>query len=394
MTDCCIIGGGIVGLSIARELAGRGHRVRVLTREGRRDTASWAAAGILPPAPDHAGCTPNERLTAWSDRLHREWADDLRRETGIDNGLRICGGVHVCRDERGRDRLLADAANWRSRGAACEWLEANDVAAVEPALAAAVARAAVTGGFLLPEEIQIRPPRHLEALERSCDRRGVTITRGATVREIVMSGGRVDRVEADVGGSLEEVRAGVFVLAAGAWSGLLGKAVGIAIDTRPIRGQIVQFAVPDLRLVRVVNRGLDYLVPRADGTLLAGSTLEDVGFDTATDEAAIARLAGVVRDLLGDQAAATPQRSWAGLRPGSHDGLPTIGPVPGCGNAFVAAGHFRAGLHQSPGTALLIADLVEGRTPPLDPTPFAVDRPPQPPTKDSVAALLARSREA
>ena len=91
--DCCIIGGGIIGLSIARELAGRGHRVRVLARERRRGTASWAAAGIFPPAPESD--EPNAALTAFSDRMHRDWSRELREETGIDNELAACGGLHL-----------------------------------------------------------------------------------------------------------------------------------------------------------------------------------------------------------------------------------------------------------------------------------------------------------
>ena len=392
MTDCCIIGGGIVGLSIARELAGRGRTVRVLVREPCRDTASWAAAGIFPPAADLAAATPNERLTAWSDRLHRDWARDLLDETGIDTGLRVCGGWHLYRDDAGRARLQADAAAWRARGVACEWLDAEGVTACEPALAGGVRRAAVLGGYLLPDETQIRPPRHLEALERSCERRGVTITRGATVRDIPVRAGRVDGMVADVAGSSETVRAGAYVLAAGAWSGALAKALGVSIETRPIRGQIVQLRMAEPQLIRVVNRGLDYLVPREDGTLLSGSTLEDVGFDASTDEATITRLVAFARDLLGDLGGAEPERSWAGLRPGTVDGLPTIGRAPACGNAFVAAGHFRAGLHQSTGTAVLIADLVEGCRPTMEVDAFAPDRAAQPPTKDSVSALLARAR--
>jgi len=392
MIDCCIVGGGIIGLSIARELAGRGLAVRVLSRERRRDTASWAAAGIFPPAPDAPQAGPNERLTAWSDRLHREWARDLREETGIDTGLRACGGLHVCGDAAGRERLLAAAGSWRARGAACEWLEAGDLAEREPALAGAAARGAITGGYCLPEEMQIRPPRHLEALERSCLGRGVTITHAATVRGIGVHGGRVTDATATIDGREETVRARAWVLAAGAWTQGLGAALGLAVETRPIRGQIVQLRLPAPRLARVVNRGLDYLVPRDDGTLLAGSTLEDAGFDATTDDQAIARLLAVTRDLLGDLGAATIERSWAGLRPGTADGLPTIGPVPGIGNAFVAAGHFRAGLHQSTGTAVLVADLITGVSPAMDVAAFAADRPPHPPTPDSVAAMLARAR--
>ena len=393
MTDCCIIGGGIVGLSIARELAGHGLAVRVLARERWRNTASWAAAGIFPPAPEHPGATPNERFTAWSDRLHREWARELLDETGIDTGLRACGGLHVCRDAPGRARLEADAAAWRGRGASCEWLDAAALAVSEPALASAVQRGAVLAGYVLPEETQIRPPRHLEALERSCRRRRVVITEGATVRELAVRGGRVEGVVADVEGVCETLRAGAYVLAAGAWSGALARTLGVAIETRPIRGQIVQLRMAEPRLVRVVNRGLDYLVPRDDGTLLAGSTLEDVGFDASTEDAALARIVELARELLGDLVATTPEKSWAGLRPGTVDGLPTIGAAPACGNAFVAAGHFRAGLHQSTGTAVLIADLVEGRPPAIDVVPFAPLRERRPPTKDSVAALLARARD-
>lgn len=393
MIDCCIVGGGIVGLSIARELAGRGLSVRVLARDRRRDTASWAAAGILPPAPDHPDATPNERLTAWSDRLHREWARELLDETGIDTGLRVCGGMHVGGDPACRDRLRAAAAAWRQRGAACEWLEAGDVATREPALRAAVSRGIVAGGYLLPDEMQLRPPRHLEAIERSCRRRGVEIVPDAAVQRFEVRGGRVDHAAATIGGRGERLQAGAWVLAAGAWTQNLGSTLGLSVETRPIRGQIVQLRLAAPGLARVVNHGLDYLVPREDGTLLAGSTLEDVGFDAATDEAAIARLLAVTRDLLGDLEAATVEAAWAGLRPGTVDGLPTIGRAPAIANAFVAAGHFRAGWHQSTGTAVLVADLVTGRTPILDVAAFAADRPPQPPSRDSVSAMLARARD-
>jgi glycine oxidase len=391
--DCCIIGGGIVGLSIARELAGRGHRVRVLAREGRRETASWAAAGIFPPAPeprpghDH----PNAVLTAFSDRLHRRWSEELRAETGIDNELEACGGLHLAANDAGLARLAAAADSWRGRGARCEWLAAADVARLEPALAEAVAAGRVAGGFVLPDEMRIRPPRHLEALERSCATRGVTVSHASVVTKINVAGGRVTGLEVRSPGGEETVVADWYVLAAGAWSGPLAESLGLAIETRPIRGQIALLRLPRQILSRVVNRGLDYLVPREDGRILAGSTLEDAGFDRATVPADIDRLLAVAGELLGDLADAAVETSWAGLRPGSVDGLPSIGGVPACDNALVAAGHFRAGLHQSTGTAVIVADLVEGRRPPLDIAPFAPDRPPAPPGPDSVAVYLARA---
>jgi len=390
MTDCCIIGGGVVGLAIARELAGRGRSVRVLARGTGRDTTSWAAAGILPPAPVRPGMSAGDALTAWSDGLLRGLSRDLLAETGIDVGLRACGGLHVAASAAAVERLRDSAEAWRREGARCEWLDAADLAAAEPALAGAVARGGLVGGFLLPEEQQIRPSRLLDALERSCAARGVVLS-AAEVERIDVHEGRVRGVEARVAGGLETVHAADYVVAAGAWTERLAAALGLRIETRPIRGQIVLLRLPRQPLGRVVNRGLDYLVPREDGRLLVGSTLEDAGFDASTTPATIERLVGVARDLLGDAADAPVERVWAGLRPGTVDGLPTIGRVPGVANAVVAAGHFRAGIHQSAGTAVLVADLVTGARSAIDLAPFAADRPPAPPGPESVAAMLARA---
>lgn len=391
MPDCCIIGGGIIGLSVARELAGRGHAVRVLSRDPRRDTASWAAAGIFPPAPWREGLPPGEALTAWSDRLHREWARDLRAETGIDTGLESCGGLHLTGSESAGPRLDAEVREWLVRGAACEPLDGRGVAECEPALAGAVDRGTVIGGYLLPEEMQMRPPRHLEALERSCLGRGVTLLRDAEVESVEVGRGRVTGLQVRVAGVSRSLPADVYVLAAGAWSGGLADALGLRVETRPIRGQIALLKLPRQVLARVVNRGLDYLVPRQDGSLLVGSTIEDAGFDRSTVDVAIARLLGVARDLLGDIAATRPEQAWAGLRPGSADGLPLIGRTPACDNAYVAAGHFRAGLHQSTGTAVLVADMIEGRPSVIDPAPFRPDRPRSDAGPDAVAAYVARA---
>jgi glycine oxidase len=388
MIDVCIIGGGIIGLSIARELAGRGLSVHVVEREASRDTASWAAAGIFPPAPACPGGGPGERLTAWSDRLHREWSEALRAETGIDNGLHACGGVHLAGSEPGLGRLRGAAAEWRARGAACEWLDSARVAAIEPALLPAVRSGAVRGGYLLPEEMQIRPPRHLEALRASCHRRGVAFSVG-TVRDVLLEAGVIRGVVADAGGGVPP--AGRYVIAAGAWSGGLAARLGIEVETRPIRGQIALFTLPRRTLGRVVNYGLDYLVPRPDGRLLVGSTLEDAGFAATTTTEAIERLRDVAHRLLGPLPDAVVDRAWAGLRPGTVDGLPSIGPVPGCANGYLAAGHFRAGLHQSTGTSVLIADMITGRPPAIDAAAFAPGRRPGPPNRDSVEAYLARA---
>lgn len=389
MTDCVIIGGGVIGLSIARELAGRGASVHVLTRERGRDTASWAAAGIFPPAPPPGdGASAGERLTAWSDTLHRRWAEELRAETGIDTELRRCGGLHVAASDAGLDRLAAAAAAWHGRGAECHWLTPAEIAAQEPALAPGVA-AGIRAGFLLPDEMRLRPPRHLAALEASCRQRGVVITSGHA-RTIDRRAGQVDGIVTDGG----VVRGAAYCFAAGAWSGTVVAALGLAIETRPIRGQILLLRMPRQVLGSVVNFGIDYLVPREDGRLLVGSTIEDAGFAPLTTPEAVDRMCGVAKRLLGDVPGATVEQAWAGLRPGSTDGLPTLGRIPDVDNAFIATGHFRAGLHQSTGTAVVLADLVTGAPPTIDLTPFAPNRrsvPSATPAPDSVAAYLARA---
>lgn len=393
MTDCCIVGGGIIGLSLARELAGRGVGVRVLARGRGADTTSWAAAGILPPAPLFPGCSPSDRLTAWSDRLHREWSADLAAETGIDNGLIPSGGLHLARDAADEARLGDDLARWRGRGAEAILLDRDGLFALEPALGAGRDASTLTRALHLPGEMQIRPSRHLDALEASCRRRGVVVEE-VEVREFVVRQGRLEHAVTATG----SVSADTWILAAGAWTGALLGHFGVSLDTRPIRGQIVLLRLERPLLRRIVNHGLDYLVPRPDGRLLVGSTIEDVGFDPRTVPATVARLRDVAEALLGAAARdAAVERSWAGLRPGSPDGAPTIGPLPEHRNVFVSAGHFRAGLHQSTGSAVLLADLLTGRTPAIDPAPFAPGRPAPPAgtaPAGSTADYLAREAAA
>lgn len=373
--DCCIIGGGIIGLSIARELAGRGATVRVLARDQDRNTSSWAAAGIFPPAPRHARETPGETLTGWSDQLHRLWAAELRDETGIDNGLDACGGLHVAGDAAQLATLEVKAAAWRDRNARCELVDPQGVVAVEPGLEDAVRRGAVVGGMFLPDESQIRSSRHLEAVRQSCLRRGVTISAGATVTAIATADDRIEHVEITTAdGGHETVSAAAYCLASGAWSGHLAAQLNLTLETKPVRGQIALLKFPRPVVRRVINMGVDYLISRPDGRLLVGSTLEDAGFDGTTTPEAIERLREVATLLLGDVSAASLEHVWAGLRPGSIDGLPSIGRLPGYRNGLIAAGHFRAGLHQSTGTAVVIADLVTGRQPPIDLSAFAADR--------------------
>jgi glycine oxidase len=370
MVDVGIIGSGVIGLSIARELAGRGLTVRVVSRDRPHATTSWAASGIFPPAPEWPGAGPGDRLTAVSDRLHRQWHRDMLEETGIDNGLAVCGGLYLAVHEAGLKRLTDEAESWRSRGCRCDWLAADAVRRAEPSLSAAADSGLIRGAMLLPHETQIRPPRHLQALEASCRKRGVEIVSGTAIDSLDRDGDRLRSVRC--GDAVHHAAA--WVLAAGSWSNEFAEAFGPAVRPRPVRGQIALVQLPQSVLRHIINVGLEYLVPRPDGRVLIGSTLEDTGFAPGTTEPAIARMLRFAHRLVPELAAAQPETTWSGFRPGSPDGLPWIGRSLLLSNGFVATGHFRAGWHQSTGTAELIADLITTATPKLDPTPFAVGR--------------------
>lgn len=375
MPDCCVVGGGVIGLSIARELSSRGLAVTVVSRDPIQSSASWAAGGIFPAQPSSdtspAGLSPLEQLTWASDRLHRRWAADLQDETGIDTGFRCCGTLALDVSAPTAAELRDDVLRWQRLGVRHEALPTTAIAALEPALAAAVGSGFVRGGYLLPDETQVRPPRHLDALRASCLARGVELLDGVCVRGLETTAGRIASVRLESPGSGPDTIAADHVcVAGGAWSEGLLAPLGLHVPTTPWRGQmLLQRTAPGL-LHRVINlgAGFEYLIPRDDGRLLVGSTLEDAGFAASTTAAALNRLNSLLENILPDIAFAAPEATWAGLRPGSPDGLPTIGQLPDVTNGWLATGHYRAGLHLSTGTAVAIADLICGESPqqPLD----------------------------
>jgi glycine oxidase len=194
---------------------------------------------------------------------------------------------------------------------------------------------------------------------------------GCPVHSFDTRGGRLTAVKTAEG----PLAAGRYLLATGAWSDALLEPVGWRPGIRPIRGQIVLLNTGTPVFRRILLHGPRYLVPRPDGRVLVGSTEEHVGFDKRTTAAAIQDLLALARALVPALGQVHVERAWAGLRPGSPDGLPFLGPVPGCDNLFVAAGHFRSGIQLSPGTAVLMKDLLLGRTPDLPLESFRLDRP-------------------
>ena len=357
--DVIVIGGGVIGLSIAWELAGQGASVRVLEQGQFGQEASWAGAGILPPGNPEWARTPEARLRAASHVLWTDWTERLRAETGIDNGYSRCGGLEV-RANGSASELDAEVAAWRAEGVVVEAPDIDELRDRCPAL-----HSNITSGYALPELGQVRNPRHLKALVSACASRGVDLRAGSPVVTFNRDGERITAART----TGEEHHAAEFVVAGGAWSRELLRQAGHDLDIEPIRGQIVLLEARPLPFRSVIQVGARYLVPRADGRILIGSTEEHAGFDKRNTAEAVAGLIDFACGLVPALREARFERCWSGLRPHAPGGLPHIGRLPKTTNLSVAAGHFRAGLQLSPITAVTVASTILTRAPNVLPPP-------------------------
>lgn len=360
--DVLILGGGVIGLTTAYYLARDGAKVAVVDKGDFGQEASWAGAGILPPGNSQLARSPFDRLRAYSVELYPALSKELAERTRIDNGYLPCGGLELLgpTDEAAEEE-------WRGEGIPFTMLDEHALHELEPALAAGLG-----GACHLPTLAQVRNPRHLKALVAGCRAAGVTLHAGRPIHGFERRGERIVTA-LSVAGDLHADR---YLLATGAWTEPLLEALGWRSGIRPVRGQIalLNTGVPLFR--RVIMHGSRYLVPRPDSRVLVGSTEENVGYDKRTTAEAIHDLLELATKLVPALGQAGVERTWAGLRPGSPDGLPVLGPVPGLVNLFVAAGHFRAGLQLAPGTGSVMKDLLLGRKPTVPIDAFRLDRAP------------------
>jgi glycine oxidase len=367
MPEVIIIGGGVIGLSLAWELACRDVRVMLLDQGDIGRAASWAGAGLIPPPHRAPNLTdPTCLLRARSAELYPEWSRRLLEETGIDNGFRVSGGLDVALEPAEEPALASMTGRWRKQGIRYEVVDDIRAAELEPALTRSFVRC-----YFLPERAQIRNPWHLRALETACRLRGVDIRPHCPALEFLASGDRVTGVSTPAG----RIAADQVIVTAGAWSEKLLETLAVEMPTRPIKGQMLLLDPGRVVLRRIVEHGKCYLVPRDEGLVLAGATEEWVGFDDSltTDASELLRKEAV--EMVPALAEAKIVGQWCGFRPGSKDSRPYLGPIPGHEGLFVATGHQRAGLSLSPGTAESMADLLTHRTPRVSLEGYAVDRP-------------------
>lgn len=360
--DVLVLGGGVIGLSTAWFLAQAGVRVTIVDQGDLGRQASWAGAGIISPGNLEHARTAMDQLRARSAALFPELSRTLREQTGIDNGYSLCGGLEL--PANADDDMSSE---WRREGIAFEELAGNELHRRFHYLVPNLNRA-----YFLPGMGQVRNPRHLQALQAACATLGVSMRPHCAARRLVRNGNRIEAVETDQ----DRLRAGRYLIATGAWTDALLEPLGVHLGIRPVRGQIALLNTGAAERRPVLHRGKCYLVPRGDGRVLIGSTEEDAGFEAHTTAAAIAGLLSFGTSLVPELAQAAVERCWAGLRPGSPDGKPFLGPVPGFNNLFLAAGHFRSGIQLSPATALVMKEVLLGEKPTIALDEFCLDRPP------------------
>lgn len=362
IADVMIIGGGVIGLTTACELARSGRHVVVCDRGKLGRETSWAAAGIIPPGSPRRSHGPYQQLRAVGSVLFAELSNKLLLESGIDTGYRVCGGIEF--GESPDDRKLLDP--FRSDGVEAELLDRNQLKELEPNVLPQA-----TSAVHLPGMAQVRPPRHLRALIASAQRLGVALLPDCRVSGYSIQGRRVNTVDTKEG----PVTAAQYIICAGAWSRRVAGALRYALPLFPVKGQMLLLKLPTPLFHRVLLQGKRYLVPRDDGRVLVGSTEEHVGFDQKTVPADLDELRDFALRFVPQLLSAEIESSWAGLRPGTPDAMPLIGPLPELDNVWVATGHFRSGIHLSAVTARIVSQALAGEEPIVPLEAFRLDRP-------------------
>jgi glycine oxidase len=358
--DCIVIGGGIAGILTARELAAAGLAVALLERNGLGSGATGAAGGILSSLYPWREPPALQTLSAWSQSRYPSLINALSEETGIDvewekSGLLILENADA-----------NEALDWAARsGVRLSLVSAREIRELEPGLE--VEKNGIRAGLWLPDVAQVRMPRLTRALRQALLSVGVDVREGVEVISVAVEDGRVTGVDTARG----RIAAPRVIVCAGAWSsGLLGPLAPAGFAVRPVRGQMIAYQGPPALLRHIVLHDEHYLVPRRDGLIVVGSTVEESGFDNSTTSAARHALEQAARVLLPAVCAYPCRHHWSGLRPASSDQLPYIGKHPDIEGLFFNTGHFRSGILHALASARLLREILLGQSPSLEPAAY------------------------
>ena len=366
--DVIVVGAGAIGTSIAYQLAKAGVKVMVFERGQVGGGATGASAGMIQINPDRNTPSSLTALEAESARLFPALATELLDRTGMDIGYRAAPLLHVALQEAEEPQLRAHRAWQVEHGMAVDWVDRSAALDLEPVL-----NPDIRAALYYPDNRQLMPRDLARALARAAVDLGAVLREGAAIDRLLTDGDRVMGVA--IGG--EAVHAGEVVIANGAWASAWSAALGTPIPVRPVRGQMVALRSAGTALRNVVSSLKGYILTKPDGSIYVGSTVEEAGYDARPTAAGIAGLLATVPHLTPQLADATFVSAWAGLRPGTSDGLPLLGRFPGWHGVTIAAGHFRDGILLAPITGEVIADLLAHRGPRLpldafDPSRFLV----------------------
>jgi glycine oxidase len=345
--DVAIAGGGVIGGAIALELARAGLRVGVFDRQQPGQEASWASAGILSPAPENPGMIAMVPLGKASLSLYPEFIARVEEISGKSAGFRPKGTLEALFSRDAKAELSTIIALHHGLGLKAEPLRAEDARELEPALSAEVEAA-----VLRPDEASVDNRALTGAVLEAAQRSGAEFFPGNGAREIWRAGKRC----AGLAVQNENVEAKWTIIAAGCFSAAIKDAAAYA-PVRPVKGQMTALRAEDLMIERVLWSDKIYLVPRNNGRIIAGATVERVGFDKRTTAGGIQKILSAAIELAPGLANARVEETWAGLRPDSPDHLPILGPTDVEG-LLMATGHFRSGILLTPITARLVREWI------------------------------------
>lgn len=372
--DLLVIGGGVIGLAIGYEASRAGQRVLVLERDRPGSGASGVAAGMLAPAAEAGATEPClVELALASCRVYPEWVRTIEADSGVSCRYRTEGTLLVALNRDHDEELEREADHQRGLGLGVERLTASEVLDREPALSPRV-----TSGIFAEEDRQVDPRALVEALSIAIRRLGGSVRSGAAVRSVWLEDGRVAGIHV---GQDHAVESHAVVVAAGAWSNAPLQGVAEHLPLRPVKGQVLRLRGG--ALIRHVVRTPDvYLVPRTDGELVVGATMEEQGFDARSTAGATMDLLRAAWQVLPGVYDLELAELSVGFRPAFRDNLPAIGPI-GPDGLFLATGHYRHGVLLAPVTARLLVETIRTGSMPRQLAPFV-------PTRLGAAAGLLR----
>jgi glycine oxidase len=364
--EVVIVGAGIIGCAIAYELSRKGVSCLLLDSRRLGMAATNAAGGILAPLAEFQRPGALVRLGLDSLRLYPEWVERLREEVpDIDVEFALNGVLRVAFDSDEMAALRSGLRYQNELGVELIELDGASLRDAEPRL-----NDRLVGGILCPEEGQVNNQLFTLALSRAARKRSARVIERSAVAGFRKRAGRVTAVRTPDG----EFTCDHVVLAAGPWTRPLARKLGVDVPTRPVRGQMLALGRMATPVHLPVWGARGYLVPRANGLVFAGSTVEQVGFRFRTTQKGLARVRRAAFELVPQLRHAREHFSWAGLRPDSPDGLPIMGPLPGWENVTVATGHFRNGILLAPITGQLIAEAMTADEPSEALAPFSPAR--------------------